>query len=122
MKLVNHGFGEGPLERHVAFPVIAAGIGHNTFYCHRRVVAGPLRGFAVVSLGDRYGETIRGDENILAIEATTTLRGERTKGAVGINLPGLEVGDKDMQVVIGALPVSVQSYNLCRPCVASRIK
>ena len=28
MKLVNYGFGKGPLERQVAFPVIPRGIGH----------------------------------------------------------------------------------------------
>ena len=114
MKLVDHGLGEGPLERQIPFPVIAAGIGHDTFHRHRRVVAGPACGSAVVGFGDRYGETIRIEKNLLAIEPKTTFRRQWPMGSVGINLARFEIRDKDMPVVIGAVPVSIERDDLCR--------
>ena len=35
-------------------------------------------------------------------------------GTVGINLARFEIRDKDMPVVIGALPVSIERDDLCR--------
>ena len=116
VKLVDHGLGERALERQVAFPVIAAGIGHDTFHRRRRIVAGPARGFSIVVFGDRDGETIRVEKNLLAIEPKTAFRREWSMGAIAINLARLEVRDKDMPVVIGAVSVGIERDDLCRLC------
>ncbi len=77
MKLVDHRLGEGSLQRQVAFTVVASGIGDDAFHRYRGIVAGPARGFAVIAFGERHGQTIRVEENFLAIEAKTSFRRER---------------------------------------------
>ena len=114
MQFVNYGLGEGPLEWQIAFPIIVAGIGHDAFHRHSCVVAGPACGSAVVGFWDRYGKTIRVEQNLLAIEPKTALRDERPMGAVTINLPRFYVRDKDMPVVVGAMLMRIERNDLCR--------
>ena len=108
MKLVDHGLCKRPSKRQIPFPVIAAGISHDTFHRHRRVVAGPASGYPVVGFRYRYGETIRIDKNLLAIEPKPTFRRKWPMGPVGINLPRFEVRHKGMPVVIGTVAILIE--------------
>jgi hypothetical protein len=114
MQFVNYGLGEGPLEWQIAFPIIAAGIGHDTFHRHRRVVAGPAYGSTVVGFWDRHGKTIRVEQKLGAVEPKTTFQRKRSLGTVAINLPGLQTRDEDMPVMVGAMSARIERNDLCR--------
>ena len=105
VQLVNDRLGVRPLERHIAFPVVAAGIGDDAFHGDRRVVAAPARGSARVGVGHRDRETIRIEQNLLAVESVTTFRLERSVRPIGVDLARPDTRYKDMPVVIGAVPV-----------------
>ena len=108
VKLVDDRLGEGPPERQIAFPVVTAGIGDDALHRGGRVVARPARGLAVVAVGNRDGEPVWIEKDLLAIEPETTFRRERSMRAVGINLARLEARDKGMPVVIGAVAFAIE--------------
>src|SRR6266542_3712367 len=77
------------------------------------IVTGPRGGPAVVSLWDRYGETVRIEEHLLGVEPRSTIGCEGPVGPVGIHLARLEVWHKDMPVVIGAVLIGFERDNPC---------
>src|SRR5262249_53875797 len=115
MKLVNQGVGKGPLKRPIALPIIAPGIGYDTFHPHRDIVAPARRGPPVVRVRDCYGKSVRVEKHLLGVKPKSAVRIERTMSPVSIHLAQLYVGDEGMPVVIGAMPVGLQRNDPCGP-------
>src|SRR6516162_9875198 len=114
MKLVDDSFGKGPVKRPITLPGIRTRIGYDAFHGCGDIVAGPRPCPALVCLGHRYGETIGVNEHLLAIKPKTAGGVERSVRPVGIYLPRLEVRDKDMPVVIGAMLIGIKGKDCCR--------
>ena len=108
VKLVDHRFGERPVQGDVSLPVILAGIGHHALHCHRRVVAWLACGRAVVLVGNRDGETIGVDEQLLGIESKRPFRRERSMRAIAIELAGPEARNKGVPVVIRPMRLRIE--------------
>ena len=103
VELVDDGLGEGPPERPIAFPVVTAAIGDDALHRDRGVAARPARGQAVVAVGNRDGEPVWIEEDLLGIEPESTFRRERSMRAVRVDLARLEARHKRMPVVIGPM-------------------
>ena len=110
MELVNHGFRDGPFERQIALPVIKTGIGYDAFHGYGDIIARPCGGQAVVCLGDGRGETVGIEKDLLGVKPKTTVRIKGPVCPVGIHLARLDVRDKDMPVVIGAMLTGIERY------------
>jgi len=108
VKLVNHGLGEGPLERQIALPVIPIGIGYDAFHGQAGIVSRPRRSPPVVSFWDCYSEPVRIEEHLLGVETISMLRGEWPMRPVGIYLPRLEAWYKCMPIVMGAVIIRIE--------------
>jgi len=108
VKLVDHRFGEGPLKRPVAFPIVATGIGDHAFHRLGRVVAATGSRSAAVLGGDGHGESIRVEQHLFAVEQEATLGRERPARSVGVDLTRAEPGNEDVPVVIRAVRPSIE--------------
>ena len=103
VKLVDDRLGEGPSNRRIAFPVVARRdrrrrSSSRMRCCRRTASRRPGR-----RLGDGHGAAVRVEEQILAIEPESAFRRKRSVGAVGVDLPGLEIRNEDVPVVIRAM-------------------
>ena len=100
VEFVDDGLGEGPLERPIALPVITAGIGDDALHRDRGVAARPGRGHAVVAVGNRDGEAVWIEQDLLGVEPESTFRRERSMRAVRVDLARREAGHERMPVVV----------------------
>jgi len=114
MKFVNHCLGKGPAERQIAPPVITIGIGHDTFQARRGIIARPRGGPAVVSVWHRYGQPVRINKHLLAVEPKSPFRGEGAVRSIGVYLTRPQVRHKDVPVVIGAVLIGFERDDRCR--------
>ncbi len=108
VQLVDHGLDQGPPERSIALPVVAVRVGNDAFHGCGAIVAWPCRSPAIVCLGHGYGETIRIEKHLLAIEAKSIGQLIGSVRSVGIHLPGLQRRHKDMPVVVRTVFVGVE--------------
>ena len=110
VELVDHGLGEGALERLVPFPVVAPAVGgrHHALHRHGRVVPGPAGGPAVVAFGDRHRQAVGVEEQLLPVEPQATLRGEGAVRAVAVDLARPQARHEGVPVVVGAVPIRLE--------------
>jgi hypothetical protein len=115
VKLVDHCLGKGPVERQIALPIIAIGIGYDAFHGGGGIVNRPRSCPAVVFVWDNYGEPVGVEEHLLGVEPISALRDKRTVCPVGIHLARLQARYKDMPVLMGAVFIRIESDDPCRP-------
>jgi hypothetical protein len=113
VKLVDHGLRKGPVERQIAHPIIAIGIGYDAFHGHGRIVTGPRGCPAVVSLWDRYDESVRIKEDLLGVKPGSVFWCEGPVSTIGIYLAWLQVWHKDMPVVMDAVFTGFERDDPC---------
>jgi hypothetical protein len=98
MQLVYYGLDKWPLERQVALPVVGTRIGYDGFHRNCGVVS-----TSAVSIRNGDRSTIGIQENLISIEAQSTLRLEWAQSSERIDLTRQQVRYEDMPVVIGTV-------------------
>ena len=112
--LVDHGGGEGPAQRSVAFPVVGIGIDDHAPHGDGRVVARAARRFAIVTVRHRDGASVGIEQELLGIEAKPARRIEGADRAVRVDLAGTETRHEGVPVVVGPVDGGVEPDHLGR--------
>ena len=100
VKLVDDGLGGWTPDEAISFPIVAAGIGDDALHRGCGIVSALARGGSRVVVRDGDGQAVGIEKHLLRIEPQPALGRERSVGAVRVDLPGPQVRNEDMPVVI----------------------
>ena len=120
--LVDHGLRKRPVERNIALPVIAAGIGDHALHRGRAIVARQRSVDAAVGLRHGDGLAVWVQQHFGRVESQSPLRFERSECAIAIDLADLNTGHEDMPVVVCPVAPRVERNHHAGPCIVGAVE
>ena len=96
------------MQRAVAFPVVGANVGNHALHGGRRIVARGACRAAVISARYRHRAAVRVEEHLRSIEAEAVPGSPGAICAVRVDLPGAQVRDVRMPVVVSAIALRIE--------------